>query len=103
MLQNQLSTRVQSASDPYSAMGGLIDVVRDFLSDITIPMPPRDEVLEWVGTTYDAVIAPMDIPVIGPFIEAKVDAMLREILIKQVGVLYDNLQRRRVNSQRAAA
>lgn len=73
-----------------AAGGALIDRIKDVLSSISIPLPPKADFLKTVAEAYDTYVAPIDIPGIPNMVEPWVDSALKSIVLQQASRIYDN-------------
>ena len=79
------------SSNQIATGGALLERIKEFLSGLTIPLPPRDEFLRIVGEAYDIYVAPVDIPGVPNMLEPWVDSALKAILLQQAAGIYDML------------
>lgn len=77
-------------SNQVAAGGALIDRIKEVLSSLTIPLPPKDEFQRMVADAYDKYVAPIDIPGIPNLVEPWVDSALKSIVLQQASRIYDN-------------
>lgn len=91
MQVDDLKFESAATSSQMAAGGALLERIREFLSQLTIPLPERNEFLRIVAEAYDLYVAPVDIPGVPNIIEPWVDSALKAILLQQAAAIYDML------------
>jgi hypothetical protein len=81
-----------SFDNPFAPASGFFDIIKKALEDLKDDLPPKDEVLEYVGRFFDAFIEPIDLPGVPNFAaEPMLDKLLRSVAIAATAKLYDRL------------
>jgi hypothetical protein len=90
MVIEDLKVELQASKSNQVLAGGVfLERIKEFLSTLKIPLPPKNEFLKIVGDAYDTYIAPIDIPGVPNMIEPWVDNALKAIILQQASRLYD--------------
>lgn len=74
-----------------AAAGALLDKLKEALSQLNIPLPPKDQVLAMVSEAYDAYVAPIDLPGVPNIVEPWVDSAIKAVVLQMAGRIYDKV------------